>query len=199
MINRERLVLLADRDALLRLDGLVQSLGPAPTLEDAPGELVDDHDLAVDHGVVLVGVVERLGLERLDEVVDEVAVLGQVQVLDADELLGLCDSARCRRDRLVLLVVLVVPLGIALGLLLGLRRLHPRNAFELAREPRELHVPVGRLLGGARDDQRRARFVDQDVVDLVDDPERMAALDQLLERRRHVVAQVVEPNSELVP
>ena len=52
--RRQRLVLLADRDALLGLDRLVQALRPAPALEDAAGELVDDHHLAVDDRVVLV-------------------------------------------------------------------------------------------------------------------------------------------------
>ena len=113
--RRERLVLLADADALLGLDRLVQALGPAPALEDAAGELVDDHHLAVDHGVVLVALVERLGLQRLDQVVDEVAVLGEVEVLDAEELLGLRDAALGRRDGLVLLVVLVVVVGLALA------------------------------------------------------------------------------------
>ena len=46
--RRERLVLLPDLDALLRLDRLVQPLRPAPSLEDATGELVDDLHLAVD-------------------------------------------------------------------------------------------------------------------------------------------------------
>ena len=90
--RRDRLVLLLDRDALLGLDGLVEALRPAPALEDAAGELVDDLDLAVDHRVVDVALVERLGLERLDQVVDEVAVLGEVHVLDAEELLGLLDA-----------------------------------------------------------------------------------------------------------
>ncbi len=71
----EGLVLLADRDALLRLDRLVQALRPAPALEDTAGELVDDHHVAFDHGIVLVNPVERLGFQRLDQVVDEAAVL----------------------------------------------------------------------------------------------------------------------------
>ena len=64
--RRERLVLLLDAHALLGLDGLVQALRPAPALEDAAGELVDDLDLAVDHRVVDVALVQRLGLQRLD-------------------------------------------------------------------------------------------------------------------------------------
>ena len=69
--RRERLVLLADAHALLGLDGLVQALRPAAAVQDAAGELVDDLDLAVDDGVVDVLLVERLGLQRLVQVVDQ--------------------------------------------------------------------------------------------------------------------------------
>ena len=110
--RRQGLVLLADRHALLRLDRLVQALRPAPALEDAAGELVDDHHLAVDHRVVVVLLVERLRLQRLDEVVDEAAVLAEVEVVDADEFLGFFHPALGRRDRLVFLVVLVVVVGV---------------------------------------------------------------------------------------
>ena len=44
--GREGLVLLFDLHVLLGLDGLVQTLAPAPALEDAAGELVDDLHLA---------------------------------------------------------------------------------------------------------------------------------------------------------
>ena len=59
-----------------------------------------------------------------------------------------------------------------------------------------LLVPLVGLVGRAGDDQRRAGLVDQDRVDLVDDRVVVAALDHLLLRPRHVVAQVVE--AELV-
>ena len=171
----DRLVLLLDRHALLGLDGLVQALGPAPALEDAAGELVDDLHLAVDHRVVDAALVERLGLQRLLEVVDQVAVLGLVHVVDAEELLRLLDAALGDRHGLVLLVGLEVEvrdvvLGLGLEALGLLARLHPRG------ELGELVVEVGGLLGGAGDDQRRARLVDEDVVDLVDDREAVAAL-----------------------
>ena len=58
--RRERLVLLLDRDALLRLDRLVQALAPAAAFHDAAGELVDDLHLAVLDDVVDVALVERL-------------------------------------------------------------------------------------------------------------------------------------------
>ena len=197
--RRERLVLLLDAYALLRLDRLVQAFRPAPAVEDAPCELVDDLHLAVDHRVVDVALVERLRAQRLDQVVDEVPVLGAVEVIDAQEALGLGDAQLGHRDRLALLLELVVE--VRHELLLGARvhafgrfaRRHPR------RQARELHVQVGRLFGRARDDQRRARLVDQDVVDLVHDRERLAALDLFGDVLGHVVAQVVEAELRVGP
>ena len=202
--RRERLVLLLDAHALLRLDRLVQALRPAAPVEDAAGELVDDLDLAVDDGVVDVALVERLGAQRLDQVVDERAVLGAVEVVDAEELLGLRDAALGDRDGLVLLLELVVVLGDEALLHLRVHALGLLAGRQLRGELGEAAVEVGRLLGGAGDDQRRPRLVDEDVVDLVDDREVVrgerlavlgeapAVLDLLVERDRHVVAQVVE-------
>ena len=199
--RRQGLVLLADRDVLLRLDRLVQALRPAPPLEDAAGELVDDHHLAVDHRVVLVAPVERLGLERLDEVVDEAAVLGEVEVVDTDELLGAFDAALGRRDGLVLLVEFVVVVGLG-GVFRLAHRAQPvfrRHPLHLAGEAGELVVGLGGLFGGAGDDQRGPRLVDQDVVDLVHDREVVVALDAVLEVGGHVVAEVVEAELRVGP
>ena len=64
--------------------------------------------------------------------------------------------------------------------------------LELRDQAGERVVEVGRLLGLAADDERRPRLVDEDVVDLVDDPEEALALDPLVELGDHVVAEVVE-------
>ena len=70
----------------------------------------------------------------------------------------------------------------------------------LARELRDDRVDggveIGAVLRRTRDDERRARFVDQDRVDFVDDGEGMAALDHLRHVILHIVAQIVE--AELV-
>ena len=57
-------------------------------------------------------------------------------------------------------------------------------------------VEIGAVVERAGDDQRRARLVDQDGVDLVDDGEGVPALDHVLHAVLHVVAQIVE--AELV-
>jgi hypothetical protein len=58
------------------------------------------------------------------------------------------------------------------------------------------HVQLRALLGSAGDDQRRARLVDQDRVDLVDDRVDELALDPVLGPEREVVTKIVE--AELV-
>ncbi len=65
--------------------------------------------------------------------------------------------------------------------------------------PVDLVVSVGGFLGRARDDERGARLVDQDAVDLVDDREVELALHELVAVELHVVAQVVEPELVVGP
>ncbi len=83
--GRERLVLLADVHALLGLDRLVQALRVAAADHHAAGELVDDHDLAVFDHVVDVALEQELGLERLLQVVDQLARRVGVDVVDAEK------------------------------------------------------------------------------------------------------------------
>ena len=83
--------------------------------------------------------------------------------------------------------------GVLLARLLAFDHL---AADQLGDDAVDLVILVGGFLARAGDDQRRARFVDQDGVDFVDDGEVVAALDAVLQAELHVVAQVVE--TELV-
>ncbi len=56
----------------------------------------------------------------------------------------------------------------------------------------DLIVKVGLVVGRSRNDQRRARLVDQDRVDLVDDRIGVPTLHHLRELVFHVIAQIVE-------
>ena len=82
-------------------------------------------------------------------------------------------------------------------LLLLVDRVIARAFFRLLLlEPRhqlvDLEIELGVLFGRAGNDQRRARFVDEDGVDFVDDGERQPALHAIVETEGEVVAQVVE-------
>ena len=87
--GREGLVFLADRDAFLRFDGLVQPVGPAAAGHEAAGELVDDDDLAFFDDVLDVALIEVVRLDGDLDVVLEVPVLGVGDVADAEQLFDL--------------------------------------------------------------------------------------------------------------
>ena len=54
-------------------------------------------------------------------------------------------------------------------------------------------IQIRAVLRGARDDQRRARLIHKDRVDLIDNREIMASLRHLRERAAHIVPQVIKP------
>ena len=81
----EGLVLLPDRDAFLRLDRLVQAIGPPASGHGTARELVDDDHLAVAHQIVHVALVERVGAKGRIEVVQQHHVGGVVERLVAAE------------------------------------------------------------------------------------------------------------------
>ena len=119
--------------------------------------------------------VQGLGAQRLDEVVDQAAVGVLVEVVDVEGRLDLGDALLGDGHGALLLVDLVVLAG-----------------DEARHDARELAVGVGGRLRRAADDERRARLVDEDRVDLVHDAVVVAALDHVLAAHGHVVAQVVE-------
>ena len=174
--RREGLVLLLDRHAFLCLDRLMEAFRVPPALEDPAGELVDDHHLAVADQVVDILLVERLGLERNVEVMDEVGVRVVVEVLDAEQLLDPRDTGLGGHHLALLLIHLVVVV-----------------LAEAVCDPCELGVPLSGLADAAGDDQRRPRLIDEDRVDLIHNGVGVAPLHHVLGVHRHVVAEVVEP------
>ena len=187
----QRLVLLADQHALFGLDGLMQSLGVTTALHDAAGELIDDLDLAVGHHVLLVAVEHVLGFERLLQMVDEGAGQIAVDIFDAEALLDLLQALLGGGDGVLGLVHDEVTGGldrlagkhVEIGLL---------ALSEAADGAGEVLVGAGALGAGTGDDEGRARLIDQDGVNLVDDGECVAALNALTGAQNHVVTQVVE-------
>ena len=79
----QRLILVGDLDAFFGFDGLVQPVAPAAARHQAPGEFIDDDDFAVFHDIVHIALVEGMGLERLDDVVDEIHVVRIVEIVHA--------------------------------------------------------------------------------------------------------------------
>ena len=169
------LVLGLDIDALLRLDRLVQALRPATPVHHAAGELVDDDDLAVLHDIVGVALEHHVRAQRLIQMVDDLGILEVVEVFTLEQprrlqqALGALGAILSQDNRLLLLVLLVI---------VGGQLLHDRIDADI-----QFRLVVGR----AGDDQRRARLVDQDRVDLVDD----RIVEGALHHRRALILHIV--------
>jgi hypothetical protein len=160
------LVFALHRHAFLGFDRLVQAVGPAATGQRAAGEFIDDHHFAIAHDVVDVALVDSVGAQRRVEVVHDAQVAGAVQAVLfvfedaglAQQVLGVQHAGFGQVHLLALLVDPEVALAV-LGFLPDQLRDYAVDA----------DVEFRRIVGRAGNDQRRARFVDQDGVDLVDD------------------------------
>ncbi len=158
----------------------MQAFGIPPAFHHAAGEFVDDDDLAVLLDVVAVAQEQRVGLQRLIDVMDHVDVFDIVEIAGLQQP-GLSQPANHplvaslgQRDRLLLLVEFVIAL------------------LEVWNKRIDVAVEFRLVFRGTRNDQRRARLVDQDRVHFVDDSKRMAALYHRGDGVLHVVAQIIE-------
>ena len=140
--------------AFFGLDGLVQAVAPLPAGHFAAGEFVDDDHFAVFDDVVHIALVQMMGLERVIDQMRPIHVAGRVEAFHARQLLGRPHAFVGEHHGVLFFFDLEVDVfGELPGELVGL------GVFG--------DIVVRRT----GDDQRRAGFVDQNVVDLVDDRE----------------------------
>ena len=193
----EGLVLALDLDAFLGFHRLVQAVAPAAPRHQASGELIDNHHLgtfvAVADDVFAIPLVQHVGTQRLLHVVVPLDILGVVEIADVEQFLEPQHALFGERRGLVLFVDGVVAGGV---LLAGLLALDDFAAGELGDDAVDLVVLIGGFLARAGNDERGARFVDQDGVHLIDDGVVVRPLHAILDAELHVVAEVVE--AELV-
>ncbi len=158
-------------DALFGFDRLVDTGAPLAPFGQSAGEFVDDDNLAVAYHVVPI---EDHLAAHLDRTFDVLVDRRERQLVHGCRFGKLADQSATvegQVDPLLLVVVLVV---------------------FVFHEPRSnLGRPVVRLGGNllvlarqGADDERRASFVDQDAVGLVDQHEVQVALHRFLVRRR---------------
>ena len=159
----------------------------------AAGELVHDDDLAVFHHVLAIIEVEHVRAQALLHVVIDFDHGRVVEVLDIEQLFDLGHALLGERHAAVLFIDGVVAGG---PLFAGLLAFVDFAFFQLGNDAVDLVILVGGFLAGAGDDERGARFVDQDGIDFVDDGVVVPALHAILDAELHVVAQIIE--AELV-
>ena len=187
--GRERLVFRLNVYAFLGFERLMQPFGVAPSFHHAAGEFIDNDDLALADHIVAIPEEELVRAKRLGHVVDQADILDIVERGFGLEEAGLLQHF--------------------LHALVALLRQHDGAHFLveleiLFREARDERVDgvvkLGFVVDRARDDERRARLVDEDRVHLVDDGVGMslklrrtvAELDHLRNRILHIIAQIIE-------
>ncbi|MNQ14086.1 hypothetical protein D3C85_270250 [compost metagenome] len=191
------LVLVLDLDAFFRFDGLVQAIGPAATRHQTAREFIDDHHFIVLHHIVLILEVQRMRAQGRIQVVHEGDV-GRIvqrrafrqQAHFHQDAFGLF-VAGFRQQHLVRFFILGV-VARHFNLALAIRRFFADLQGQARRHFIDLVIQVRMVLGLARNDQRRTRFIDQDRVDFIDDAEVQAALHAFARFVDHIVAQEVE-------
>ncbi len=178
--RREGDVLRLNRDAFFGFERLMLAFRIAPARHHAAGEFVDDDDFVVAHDIVLVALEQLVRAQGLIDVMDEGRVGGFVER-------SFRHQPRFAQQRLD---VLVADLGQADGALLFVDvEILALQAWD---EGVDADVEARAVFRRTGDDQRRARLVDENRIDLVDDGEAVPALDHLRHVVLHVVAQIVE-------
>ena len=180
---------------LLRLDGLVETVGITAARHDTAGKLIDDEHLIILHHIVLVSVHQVVGPECQDNVVLDLQILGIRQVFNMEEFLHLLDTILGQVDGLLLfihdevagLLDFLAENGVDLRELCGFLTLHQLSGQHIA----DL-IELGGLAGLTGNDQRRSGLIDQDGVHLIDDTEVQTSEHLLLLINGHVVAEIVE-------
>ena len=184
----ERLVFLLDLHAFLGFNRLMQPFRPATARHQPPGELIDNDDLVVLHDILLVAVEQAVRPQRRIQMMHQRDIGGVV------EATALRQHARLRQQRFGALVsvlgeddlvaLLVDPVITRVFFIL--------LPHQLRRHDIHAHVEIGGVLRLTGNDQRCARLVDQDRIDLVDDGVGQPALHFFGQLVDHVVAQVIE-------
>ena len=186
--GRQGLRFILDLDAFFRFHRLVQAVRPAATGHHAAGKFIDDDDFAVLHHVMLVAVIQGMRTYGRVEVMHQHDIgrvvqrraLRQHAVL-RHQLFSVFMASFGQGDRMLLQVHPVVTVGFFIVL-----RLQVRN------QQVDFLIQRRGIFGLAGDDQRRARLVDQDRIDFVDDGEVETAHHTFGLVGDHVVAQVIE-------
>ena len=189
--GRKRLAFSRDLDMLLGLDGLMQTVAIAAAEHQSAGELVDDDDLTVLDDVVDIALHRAVSLDGLVDVVRDGGVFGIGEVFKAEVFLGLLHAAGGERRGLGLFVDDVVGVDVDVFLFLVVA-LGDDLLAEAAYKVFRAGIHLRGLFTHAGDDERRARLIDQNGVDLVDDGKGMSALDELACVDGHVVTQIVK-------
>ena len=178
-------VLRLDLDALFGLHGLVQAVRPAPAGHQPPGEFINDHNFAALNDVVFIAMKEILGAQGLLQKSQQSGLFRRdilrpfgVPQGRPQKLLHMRQADLGERDGLILLADLII---------LG---------HQLLDDLGHADIPFRIFMRGAGNDQGRPGFINQDVINLINDGIVMSPLHLIRLGPRQVIPQIIK--AELV-
>ena len=152
--RRKGLRFLFDRNTLFSFNRLVQTIAPLAAFHEAACELINDHHLPIFDDIVHIAFVEVTGFERVIDQVGPFHVSRGVKAFHTSQFFGFAYTFVGERYVVLLFIHFEVVF-----------------ACQLARDAIRLFVAAKVEVSGATDDQRCTCFIDQNVVDFVDDRE----------------------------
>jgi len=159
----QRLILFLDGDTFLRLDRLMQAIGPATTSHHAAGKLIDDDDLAVTHDIMLVAMIKRLRAQGSIEMMHQTDIAGVIQTGTLSQQTRFSQHRFCMLMPLLghhdLMRFFIHPV-IALTILRLL-------AHQLGGKAVDLRVKFDAIVRLTGNNQRRTGLVNQNRVNLI--------------------------------
>ena len=202
--RRKRSVPLCDAQMLFRFDRLMQPVAVAPAFEDTAGKFVDDLHLPVFDKVIDVVFVQAVSPYRLRKIVHVFEIIfiedgSRYQIVLMENCIDVVHTRVGKRHALRFFIERVIAFDI-----FPLFRLHvhfvgiePRDGilFHFDKLPDifiDFVILVRVVFALPADDKRRARFVDQNRVDFVDDTKAESALHFLRKLYLHIVAEIIE-------
>ena len=183
-------VFLAGTDSFFGFDGLMQPITPTSTSHFAAGKFIDDDHFAIGFDdIIVVAVVDELGAQGVFEVVGQFVIFGVIQILglrDAQQAFHFEDALHRHLDAFGAWVNHEVAIGVEFvffDLVWG-----KLARCQVAHQLSKPLVFLAAFLSWSRNNQRCAGFVNQNIVDFVDNGKIEGALYQLLLFKHHVVA-----------
>ncbi len=164
------------------LNRLMQPVRQAAARHHPASKFVDQHNFVVAHDVILITLEQNMRAQGLGDVMDQRRAFGVVKrCLGVKDTLGM--------QTLFDEIIAFITIGHGAGFFVQRVVIRGHIRHQLV----DLGIKLASVFGGAGNDQRRARFVNQDRVDLIDDGKIMITLEHVLQFRAHVIAQVIKP------
>ena len=173
------MVLFVDAHAFFGFNCLVNTFAPPSAFKDSARKFIDNLYITRINDVVLIAAVELFSPKRHRQLVNKVLLHCVVQVVKTKLFLNFFDTSFSWNNNSLIFFYFVVNITLQ----------DPNNGGKLV-------IHVGGISNSARNNEGRSCFVNEDAVYFVNNCEVVAALNLVIKRRSHVVAQIVK--TELV-